>query len=276
VAANTDENDEDEWNFVNMKMRAFYCLLSAVTIKTVYEESLHELELLFRQLESATFYVVDDLITSGQLDLSGDIAEWKGTTWETYIEECKHTVDYADRPDDVANTNISSKNERPIRLGSVARSPSEYMTVTTQNSGITKAGEKEYHEVQLGFAYLALGTALLRRLTSNVKHVTLIPKGNEEIMPVKAVELQDEVGTVGEGCNGDRTGEQTCEDDVVESNKLIANQTAVLDEAERVLKLASSYLGHELLGTVSAERFLGYSTLKLEDVATMKRQVFEK
>jgi hypothetical protein len=95
----TSRKGEDEWNRGTMKKRAFHCVLRAVTICAIDETPTDRFSSMLSQLNSVAEGVVEDLINSGQLDLSGKVAEWKGTSWEAVIEECKHTMVYADPPD---------------------------------------------------------------------------------------------------------------------------------------------------------------------------------
>jgi hypothetical protein len=236
-----------------MQMREFYCLLGTVTICTIQQGNLHDLDKFIKKLESATFYVVEDLVNLGQLDLCGNVTRWRGTTWEAFIDECKHKVDYA-----VQNNN----GDAETRIGAEEVNAAAFDAVRDENatalnsSAAADAGEKE---VLLGFAYWALGSVLLKIAKGDMK---LMRESNDASGTANIRGSNDTVNCIGDADHIETDKKVTLcwnESDLesVEASVKV-HRRAVLEEAEIALNLASGFFAgnSKQLGPEATEELL--------------------
>jgi tetratricopeptide (TPR) repeat protein len=248
--------DEDEWNRTYMQMRAFYCLLGTVALCTIQQGNLHDLDKFIKKLESATFYVVEDLVNLGQLDLCGNVARWRGTTWEAFVAICKRKVDYA-----VQNNN----GDTETRIGAGEVNATAFDAVGDENR--VAMADAEEKKVQLGFAYWALGRVLLKIANGDMKLMreSNDASGTVEIEEGSLVNIRGSNDTV--NCIGDADHIEMDEKVTLCRSKIdhetveasvIVNRRAVLEEAEIALNLASGFFekNSRLLGTAATEKLL--------------------
>jgi hypothetical protein len=208
--------DGDEWSRCYMKMRAFYCLVSAITIYSGSVEGgdVEKMKNLMERLEKATFLVLGELLFTCELDLSGAVVAWKGITWESFIEDCRQEIDLAGRPSvpDASSAVISSvegsgkcdgitADEEDVHAGGLKSMYEEALSFTTAES--PRIISQPEYEVQMGFAYLALSNALKK----------------SDVTP----------------------------------DKVVINRMAVLEEADRTLQLAAGYFGRKVFTAGACE-----------------------
>jgi hypothetical protein len=281
------------------------------------------------KLDVSTKGVVGDLISSGQLDLSGDTVEWKGTTWEAFILACKHKMDYADESVSVVEgsdgvltsitemraINETSENESAVTadveivLTSKSKSNStphdrEYSTASSPTAAVTvtvPAGvaAREEYEIQLGFAYWTLGNALWVRgkgdesmkwsekeglseavsktaataaTRAEVRAKTVVDdygEGSKEMLQQAMNRIRPEVGVDKIYTPGAKV-EDEVEVAMVKEPGFEINCVATLEEAERVLKLATSYFDGKALATGAVGVLIKNLADRLQEVVDEK------
>jgi hypothetical protein len=177
-----------------MQMRAFSSLLSsAAAITAVDNGDGNVLREYMDQLETVNSRSVRSLVTSGQLDLRGDVVEWRGTTWVAFIEDCRQKVDDAGRLSDdatligaeeIVETDSAVKSGEAMGVKTASSSTNNEYGNFSEAVGAREISNEE-HEAQLGFAYWALGKALWKLAKDKIK---LVQGSDEKIAALNSEE----------------------------------------------------------------------------------------
>jgi hypothetical protein len=234
-----------------------------------------------------------------KLNLSGSAVEWKGTTWEEFLKDCKYTMDRTDDSDNsmdaakidttVVTTGFVVGDESNGNLKAAVAVPTLILNEGKKGISMTSAVEAEAgvneYEVQLGFAYWVLGDFYFRFLRDRVEKESssLAPTvgGVDNAIAAQQVPVEEN----GEDIGGDERS-QTKNVSVDSSRsgaakglcgaKIFFNRLVVLEEAERVLKLASSYFEGKIFVLPGSGSLLEELALTLQEVINTKSQVLAK